>query len=295
MRYLFLFLGIVLFFTGCQKSEKPNLSPAPKRYPLHGKVLAVDKENKKATIAHDRILGYMEAMTMDFPVKNEDVLNSLSENAEIDAELVVDNYKGTYWLENFTIVSAPDPNNPAPTPNENFAQIDKEVPDFTLTNQDGKRFSINDFRGKALAITFIYTRCPLPDYCIKMSRNFSDLANQLAAQPELKDKIRLLSISFDPQTDTPETLKKYGLGYLGKDSKATDFTIWQLAAAPDEEMRKIADFFGLHYQIDENDRTKIDHSLQTIVISPDGKVQKFFRGNDWTNQQLLNALTSALQ
>lgn len=293
MRYLFLFLGVFLFFTACQKSE--TISANAKRYPLHGTVVAVDKANKKTTIAHDAIPGYMEAMTMDFPIKNEDVLNTLSKNSEVDAELIVDNENGSYWLENFTIVSAPDPDNPAPAPNENVVQTGKEVPDYKLTNQDGKRISISDFRGKALAITFIYTRCPLPDYCIKMSRNFSDLANQLAEQPELKDKIRLLSVSFDPQIDTPETLKKYRLGYLGKDSKAADFAIWQLTAAPDDEIRKMADFFGLQYQVDENDKTQINHSLRTIVISPDGKVRKVFSGNDWTNEQLLNVLNAALQ
>lgn len=295
MRYLYLFLGVVLFFTACQKSGKPELSPEPKRYSLHGKVVAVDKANKKATIAHDAVVGYMDAMTMDFPIKNEDVLNTLSKDAEINADLMVDNYKGTFWLENFTVISAPDPNNPAPAVNENIGQPGKEIPDFKLTNQDGKSISIKDFRGKALAITFIYTRCPLPNYCIKMSKNFSDLANLLVDQPDLKDKIRLLSISFDPKTDTPETLKNYGLGYLGKGSKATDFTIWQLATAPDKEMKEMADFFGFHYETDENDKTVINHSLQTVVIAPDGKIQKVFNGSDWTNDELLNSLKTTLR
>jgi protein SCO1/2 len=161
-----------------------------------------------------------------------------------------------------------------------------------LTNQDGKTISINDFRGKALAITFIYARCPLPDYCIRMSTNFSDLANQLNANTVLKDKIRLLSISFDPEDDTPEKLRSYGLGYLGKDAKP-DFTVWQLAVGKDAEVRKIADFFGLQYEVDASDKTKINHSLVTAVIAPDGKVVKIFKGNEWTPAQLLKELESA--
>ena len=98
---------------------------------------------------------------------------------------------------------APLPADPSKVPvNGNFAQIGQPVPDFTLTNQDGKALSLHDFKGKALAITFIYARCPLPDYCTRMSTNFSNLAMQLANDPD-KDKIRLLTISFDPENDIP--------------------------------------------------------------------------------------------
>ncbi|MGI8494250.1 MAG: SCO family protein [Pyrinomonadaceae bacterium] len=281
-------------FSACQKPERSVSPENSKRYRLHGKVISVNKAEKTAAIAHDDIKGYMPAMTMDFPVKNDDVLNTLSKDAEVDADLVVDNANGKFWLENFSVIAAPDPNNPAPAANENVVQTGKEVPDFKLTNQDGKSVSFKDFKGKALAITFIYTRCPLPDYCIKMSKNFSDLANQLAVQPETKDKIRLLSISFDPTNDTPDTLKKYGLGYLGKDSKAADFSIWQLATAPVKEIKQMADFFGLQYQTDENNKTSINHSLRTVVIAPDGTVQKVFTGSDWTNEELLSELQKTL-
>ena len=169
----------------------------------------------------------------------------MTPGAEIRAELVVDE-KSDYWLENIGIIAAPNPNQPAPPVDERFAQIGKEIPDFKLTNQDGKRFSLKDYRGKALAITFIYAQCPLPDYCIRMSTNFSDLANQVR-ETDLKDKIRLLSISFDPERDTPEKLKQYGTGYLGKDAKP-DFTVWQLAVGSDKEVREVADFFGLRYE-----------------------------------------------
>jgi protein SCO1/2 len=162
-----------------------------------------------------------------------------------------------------------------------------------LTNQDGRRISLKDFRGKALAITFIYARCPLADYCIAMSKNFSDLANQLH-DSDLRDKIRLLSISFDPENDTPEKLRAYGLGYLGKDSKA-DFTIWQLAVGKDKEVKEIADFYGLRYETDEKDKTQIKHSLRTAVISPEGKVTKIFPGNDWTPNDLLSELKATIK
>ena len=174
-----------------------------------------------------------------------------------------------------------------------ISQIGKQVVDFTLVNQDGKPVSSKDFRGKAWAITFIYAQCPLPDYCIKMSTNFSDAANQIK-DSEVKDKIALLSISFDPEHDTPEKLKQYRQGYLGKDAKA-DLSVWQLAVGKDAEVRKVADFFGLRYETDQNDKTQINHSLRTAVIAPDGKVTKIFAGNEWTANDLLRELQAALK
>jgi protein SCO1/2 len=293
MSYSTIILSSVLFFTACQKADiQPVASADAKRYALKGKIVSVDKSKKKVSIAHEEIPAFMDAMTMDFPIRDADVLETMSKDAEIKAELIVD--KGDYWLENIILTSAPNPNQPALPVDDRFAQIDKEVPDFSLTNQDGKRISINDFRGRALAITFIYSRCPLPEYCILMSKNFSDLAIQLQNNAELKDKIRLLSISFDPATDTPETLKKYGLGYLGKDAK-TDFTVWQLATGETKEIRKAADFFGLRYEVDANDKTQFNHSLRTIVIAPDGKVKKVFSGSDWTTDELLREIQATMK
>lgn len=291
MRYLILFLSAIFLFAACKtpQTQNQNASAEAKRYNLKGKVVAVDKAKKKATIAHDEIPGFMDAMTMDYPIRADWVWEDLTKDAEIRAELVVD--KNEYWLENIAIVAAPNPNLPAPPINENFAQIGKEIPDFALTNQDGKRFTLKDYRGKALAITFIYSRCPLPNFCILMSKNFSDLANRLK-DTELKDKIRLLSVSFDPQTDTPEKLRQYGQGYLGKDAKP-DFTVWQLAVGSNKEVKAVADFFGLYYEVDENNKEQINHSLRTAVIAPDGKVTKIFAGNEWTPNDLLRELQSA--
>jgi protein SCO1 len=292
MRPYFFIALLLPFFVGCQPAENISNSSTAKRYPFVGKIVSVDKNAKKAKIDHQEIPGYMSAMTMDFPIHEDWVWNDLTPGSEIHAELVVDNAaKDPYWLENIGIVAAADPSKPVPT-DDRFAQIGKPVPDFSLTNQDGKKFSIKDYRGKALAITFIYARCPLPDYCIRMSKNFSDLAMALNKDVELKDKIRLLSISFDPENDTPEKLRSYGIGYMGNPNPP-DFTVWQLAVGTDAEVRKIGDFFGLDYRIDENNKTQINHNLRTAVISPEGNVTKMFAGNEWTPAQLLNELKAS--
>lgn len=280
-------------FSACQKQEAQKTSESAKRYPLKGKIISVDKEKKKAKIEHEKIPDYMDAMTMDFPIHEDWVWENLTPGAEIHAELVVDSTaKDPYWLEKIGIVALPQPGQAAVPVNEKFAQIGKEVPDFKLTNQDGKKFSLKDYRGKALAVTFIYRECPLPEFCIKMSKHFSDMANQIAADSEGKKKIRLLSISFDPERDTPEKLKQYGLGYLGKDANDKDFTVWQLAVGPDKDVKAIADFFGLRYETDAVDKTQINHSLITAVVSPEGKVTRIFSGGNWTPEQVLSELTS---
>jgi len=293
MRYFLLLLLSAFLFTACQKAETQSASTEAKRYPLRGKVVAVDKAKKKATIKHEEVPGYMPAMTMDFPIREDWVWEDLNAGADIFAELVVD-ADDDYWLEKIGIVALPNPNQPPLPVREDVAQIGNLVPDFTLTNQDGKRISIKDYRGKALAITFIYSRCPLPTYCILMSKHFSDLANQLNDNAELKDKIRLLSVSFDPQTDTPAKLKEYGQGYLGKDAKP-DFTVWQLATGTDKEVKAVADFFGLRYEVDPNDKTQFAHSLRTVVITPDGKVQRVFAGNEWMPNDLLRELQATVK
>lgn len=296
MRKAVLFLlFIAALAAACQKTEtaKQNASADAKKYDIKGKVLSADRTTKKAKIAHDDVPGYMPAMTMDFPIKDDWVWDDLTPGSEVRAQLVVDK-DGSYWLEQIGIIAAPNPNQTVPPLNENFVQVGQEPPNFSLTNQDGKRFSLKDYRGKALAITFIYAKCPLSDYCILMSRHFSDLANQLNEDAALREKIRLLSISFDPANDTPEKLRQYGLGYLGKDSKA-DFTVWQLAVGTDQEVKEVADFFGLFYKIDESNKEQFNHSLRTAVIAPDGKVTKIFSGNEWTAKDLLRELTLALE
>ncbi|MBK8465160.1 MAG: SCO family protein [Chloracidobacterium sp.] len=295
MRTIIFFLSLLLLFTACKNGVDSNQTSAnAKRYQLKGKVISVDRTAKRAKIEHEKIEGFMEAMTMDFPIHADWIWNDLTPGSEVRAELVVDNAaKDPYYLENVGIIAAPNPDQPPVPLNENFAQVGKEVPDFSLTNQDGKSISPRDFRGKALAITFIYAKCPIPDYCIRMSTHFSDVANQVAANPDLKDKIRLLSISFDPANDTPEKLRSYGIGYLGNDPKAK-FDVWQLAVGKDAEVRKIADFFGMRYEVDQSDKAQINHNLRTVVIGPDGKVTKMLPGNEWSSGQLLKELEATL-
>ena len=291
MRYFLTIILAVLFFTGCQNASSSNSNSANvKRYDLRGKVVSVDRLAKRAKVEHEEIPGFMEAMTMDFPIHEDWVWNDLVPGVSIRADLVVDSSaKEPYWLEKISIVSGSDPGLEEKQPE----QIGKAVPDLSLMNQDGKKFTFKDYRGKAFAVTFIYRECPLPEFCIKMSRQFADMANRIAADPEAKDKVRLLSISFDPERDTPEKLRQYGLGYLGKEPK-DDLTVWNLAVGTDQEVRAVADFFGLKYEKDATDTTQFNHSLVTAIISPAGKVTRVFSGGRWNPEQVLDELKMTL-
>jgi protein SCO1 len=290
MRKLLFILALAILAAGCQKPAQTESNSAnQKRYDLRGTVVSVDKLKKTAEIDHEAIPDLMPRMTMPFPVKENWVWEDLVPGVQIRAELVMDSSaKDPYWLEKISIVANSAPNQP-PVEEKQPEQIGKVVPDLSLTNQEGKKFTLKDYRGKALAITFIYRECPLPEFCIKMSSQFANMANQLAADPEAKEKIRLLSISFDPERDTAEKLKQYGLGYLGKDAK-DDLTVWNLAVGSDKEVRAVADFFGLKYETDAADKTQINHSLVTAVIAPDGKVTRLFTGGRWTPDDVLAEL-----
>lgn len=297
MKFIWILLASVIFgtFSACQTVQQNtqnsalNASANAKRYDLKGKVLSVDAANGKAKILHEEIPNYMASMTMDFPFKDVSWLKEIKPNDQVIATLVVDsaNDAAPYWLEDVKIISSPAGANGEPqSAFEGEKSLGKQVPDFDLLNQDGKPFSFSSLRGKAAAVTFIYTRCPLPDQCPLMSINFSDLAKQTANDAELKDKLRFVSISFDPEFDKPEVLKNYGAGYFGKNAKA-DFQTWQLVTGSRQEIMKTAEFFGMQVLPEEN---QIVHTLVTAVIAPDGKISKVFTGNHWTKEQLWEAL-----
>jgi peroxiredoxin len=136
-------------------------------------------------------------------------------------------------------------------------------------NQDGKPIHLSDFRGKALLLTFIYTRCPMPTFCPRISSLFASVNRELAKNPKDYDRTRLLSISIDPKYDTPSVLHKYGLACLGNDPQG--FVHWQFAVPTPENLRKLAEAFSLLYEEEDN---QISHTMSTVLVGPDGRVAK---------------------
>jgi protein SCO1/2 len=289
MRYKFplyslLVFGIIVSACNSAPTKSPEASNAAQRYEVKGKVVSANKADHKVTIAHEEIKGYMEAMTMPFTLLEEWVYPELKTGAQIQATLVVD--QGRSWLENPVVSNIVDPNLAAKAEDSGVEPAPgTETPDFTLVNQDGKKISFNQYRGKALILTFIYTRCPLPDYCPLMTQNFAAINRDLQNKPTLRDKTRLLSVTVDPDYDTPNVLLEYGQSRAGLDKNG--FKRWEFATGSREQVKNIAQFFGLNYW---QEKDQIIHGLRTVIITPEGKVAKVYRRNDWKPEDVVSDL-----
>jgi len=269
---------VVLLMIAC----KP---PQPRRYELKGKVVSVDKRGKTVTIAHEAIPGYMEGMTMAFRLKDERGLDTLQAGDSVQATLVIEGYRS--WLEELVVVrETVDPAGPVNAGAWVEPKPGDEVPDFQLLNQDAKRIRIHQYRGRALLVTFIYTRCPLPDYCPLMTSYFQRIDDAIAKDPEGYPRTHLLSISVDPAFDTPRVLKAYGAAHAGENGEA-NFDRWEFASGTADDVKRIAGYFGLQYFPDKD---QIVHSLRTALIAPDGKLVKIYRGNEWTPTEVLEEM-----
>lgn len=237
---------------------------------------------------HGEIPGYMSAMTMPFTVRDSWALTVLKPGQAIRATLVVDRERS--WLEGISITESSD-NSGSGNPAAGLEPaIGSEVPDFHLINQNGAPISIRQYRGRTLLLTFIYTRCPLPDYCPRMSRNFAEIHAAILKDPVLKERCRLLSISFDPEFDTPEVLQKYGSSYTLRAAQKP-FDRWEFATGAPDQVRKAAAFFGLEFTPDGN---RISHTLRTALVGPDGRLLRVYRGNDWSPVEVVDQVRRSL-
>jgi protein SCO1 len=250
------------------------------RYPIKGTVVSVDKRDSTVTISHDAIRGYMDAMTMPFKLKDERLLSDLAEGDRVQATLVVSGLRS--WLEEVVATrEAVDQSGISKSQNWIEPKPGDEAPDFTLVNQDGKRIKLSQYRGRALVLTFIYTRCPLPDYCPLMTDNFSEIEKTLKAVPEMYAKTHLLSISVDPEYDTPKVLRAYATNH------SADFEHWDFLTGAKDDVKRVATYFGMQYWRDED---QIVHSLRTAIIGNDGKVVKLYRQNEWKPEEIVTEL-----
>lgn len=280
-----------LSLAGCQRSQRVR-SPTEKHYDLKGKVVSVEKDKHLVTIAHEDIKDYMPGMTMPFSLRDDWAFEVLVSGDQITATFVVDGAQS--WLEDI-VITKESSDTTSPASGESVgAKPGDEVPDYRLVNQDGKVIRIQGYRGKALLLTFIYTRCPQPDQCTLMSNNFAAIDEELQKQPELFGKTHLLSISFDPEYDTPKVLRSYGAAFTGKYSDE-NFAHWEFASGTTEEVKGIAQFFGMRYYRDEQlGADQVIHSLRTAIIGPDSKIVKVYRGNEWKPDEVLNDLRAAV-
>lgn len=268
-----LLLALALMGVACNRRAANE-----KRYPIKGKIIEVDKTDETVTIEHEDIPGYMSAMTMSFKIKKRADLETLKPGDLITGNVVVDDT--STWVEILTSVEGASALTPTSVvPGE--PKPGDDILDFGLVNQDGQRIHLAQYRGKALALTFVYTRCPQPDQCTLMSNNFAAIDRELQKQPDVYARTHLLTITFDPDYDTPKVMRSYGASHTERYTDET-FQHWEFATGTKDEVKGIAQFFGLRYYVDaESGNEQVIHSLRTAVIGSDGKLFKLYRGNEW--------------
>lgn len=293
-RSIFCTILAALLVTGCHSGPQAtdhSAASSYKTYKLRGKIVSTDPARGEITIAHDAIPGFMEAMTMPYHLKNPSIVSDLHPGDVITADLLVSQGDDAdVELDHIVVIAEGKPDyKPAsiyhvPTPGDT-------VPDFKLVDQDNRSIAFRQFHGKELLITFIYTRCPLPNFCPLVTRNFAAIHQELKQDAALYKHSQLLCISFDPENDTPARLRAYGATYLGSDARNAFDHIAFAVPGNKAEVEKLAHYFdvGLTYGPDNS----ITHTLSTTLIGADGKVLQFYPGNEWTVAQVVSDMKKA--
>jgi len=280
---------LALAFTGCkpQSSSSSPSAGSPKTYPAHGVVQAVTPDHRQATIKHDAIAGYMAAMTMDFPALDTNTLADIKPGDEINFTLAVTETND--WIENVQRIGTTNVYGLSGPPGWHVAEPQLEVgdtlPDFEFTDENNHKAHFSDFRGRAVAFTFFFSSCPLPDYCPRMNRNFEEARKILSTATNAPDNWELLSISFDPAFDTPQILSGYAQFYRG-----TDTNRWLFLVASTNTLAGLAPKVDLSFW---REGGTISHNMRTVVIDPQGKIAHQFDGNTWTAKELVQAIIAA--
>jgi protein SCO1/2 len=250
------------------------------RFPVTGVVVA-PVENGTMTVAHEDIKGYMPAMTMPFVLENGQDAARLAPGDRVVFTLVVGQERSR--AENL-VVTGHDPTFEARTAKAPRASArlrnGDAVPPMALIDQDGKGMTSADWRGHATVVTFIFTRCPMPEFCPLVAAKFKRLQDVTAADARLKD-VRLVSVTLDPEHDTPAVLRDYGI------AKGADFARWRFGTGAPEQVAAFTRAFAVHT---ERNGPLLDHTLATALVGSDGRVVEVWRGNQWEPREVLDAL-----
>jgi protein SCO1/2 len=274
---------ILTMLAACAPASPPVTAD---RYPIEGQLLGVQLDTGQVVLKHGEVVGFMDAMTMPFPVDDRAAIRERRPGDLVAATLVVE--PGRYYLEDLRFLGT------APLPAAAARPVAEGVhivgpgdlaPVTELTDHTGRPVSLTHWAGSAGVVTFIYTRCPLPDFCPLLDRRFGEVQTAAAADATLRGRVRLLSVSFDPEVDTPQVLAAHA-------ARVGAGPAWRFATAPAATVDRFAAEFGVNV-IREADRT-ITHNLRTAVIGPDGRVVAAYSGNDWSADTLVADLRRAL-
>ncbi len=278
----------IVTFAGCHsgptQGSQVQADSSLTVYHLRGKIVSTDAAHGIVVVDHEAIPGFMDAMTMPYQLKYPEIVSELHPGDSITADVLVSkSSEETVMLDHIVVIAQAKPDYKPPVFYHVPAPGD-EVPDFKLRNQDGRAIHLDQFRGKSLLLTFIYTRCPLPNFCPLITHNFAVIDHDLAANPALYAKTHLVCVSFDPEHDTPARLRAYGAEYIGSDAKGA-FAHWDFAVPTKPVLLEMAKYFDVG--ITQGPDETITHTMSTTLIGPHGKVVQFYPGNEWTPEQVV--------
>lgn len=297
--YLSLGFGVLLAaLTGCDNSA-PSPVSAPTAttniteqiFEVHGVVRSLPETGHSLVVRHDEIPNYMPKMTMELNVRDTNELRGLERDDEITFRLIAT--PDTHWIEHIQKVGKFVETNAPESAAPGFSLVKElqpgdAVPDYEFLAEDGRVVHFSDFRGKAMAFTFVFTRCPLPDFCPRMGNNFAAARSLMLTNANAATNWQFLSISFDPEFDSPEVLRNYARFYRHENADR-----WLFVAAPQKTLRTLAPELDLMLQKDAGG--SISHNLRTVVLDPQGRIHKQFDGNRWTPAELAAELLTAAE
>jgi len=281
-------LAVVGVVTLGRRFAPGTVKPAAQRtFQVRGTVRGLDADGKTIRIAHEEVPGYMPAMTMPFTASDPRLLRGLAKGDTVAFQLVVT--ENDSWVDRIDRIdeggsgSASRAAAPSAARELERVQIGEVVPDFELVDQNGGPIHLGDFKGQAVLLTFIYTRCPIPNFCPLTSKNFAELQKRLGK--EFPDRFKLLSVSIDPAFDKPDVLKHYGARY------EADERHWRLGTGSPEQTDRVADLMGL---MREPENGFISHDLRTALIGPDGRLVHVWKSNVWTPYEVQRLVRETL-
>ena len=261
-------------------------TPPAREYQLKGQILDVKPETKEVLVKHEDIKGFMPAMTMPYKVEDGTLLSGKEPGDLITATLVVGETEAHLSkIDKFGHAPIENTAGPELTASQILKPGDP-VPDTKLIDENGMARPLTSYKGHRVALTFMYTRCPQPDFCPLMDRNFAALQNEIMKTPDLGD-VRLVSVSFDPANDTPAVLKTHA-----RDLKANP-AVWHFVTASADDMKGFTAKFGVTAEPSDESPAVLTHNLSTAVIDTDGKLVKIRPGNMWTPADLIGDLKAA--
>ncbi|MEW5982854.1 MAG: SCO family protein [Acidobacteriota bacterium] len=275
-----LILDILIVSAAACSSGPP---PSVREYPLTGQILSIKADRTEVTIRHDDVPGFMAAMTMPFAIKEPKLLEGLQPGDLVRATLVItdeESYLSTVEKTGHAPLTRRGAAEPSPVVAD-LLMAGEPVPDLALTCDDGATRRVRGYRGSLLLITFIYTRCPLPEFCPRMDAYFSQVQASIKRQPALRKSVRLLSISFDPDFDTPQVLKTHA-ARVGADP-----AVWHYGTAPRAEVGAFGAHFGLSVLREGEDGSNISHNLRTVLVGRDGTLAKTYNGSRWSPAEVV--------